>query len=128
MYTLVPGDFQEVLGTLTQHGYRVLGVGHRPLHMAWHKAERVKRYIHVCLFQWVWSWTVPIMECREVVERDLTFAGLVVMQNRLKSETTPAITTLTQAKIRSVMITGMSCDSGISPVMCISVLYQVTTS
>lgn len=68
------------------------------------------------------------MECREVVERDLTFAGLVVMQNRLKSETTPAITTLTQAKIRSVMITGMSCDSGISPVMCISVLYQVTTS
>ena len=40
----VPGDFPEVLGSLTQQGYRVLAVAHRPLHMAWHKAERVKRY------------------------------------------------------------------------------------
>ena len=39
----VPEDFSEVLGQLTQQGYRVLAVGHRPLHMAWHKAERVKR-------------------------------------------------------------------------------------
>lgn len=46
VYTSVPGDFQEVLGSLTQCGYRVLAVGHRPLHMAWHKAERVKRCVH----------------------------------------------------------------------------------
>lgn len=48
---IVPGDFLEVLGTLTQHGYRVLAVGHRPLHMAWHKAERVKRYMSFPLLE-----------------------------------------------------------------------------
>lgn len=69
------------------------------------------------------------MVCREVVERDLMFAGLVVMQNCLKTETTPAITTLTEANIRSVMITGMSCDFGVSHVMCYLLpTHQVTIS
>ena len=46
----VPGDFPDVLGLLTQQGYRVLAVAHRPLHMAWHKAERVRRSYHqLCL-------------------------------------------------------------------------------
>ena len=44
---------------------------------------------------------------RELVECDLTLAGLVVMQNRLKTQTTPVISTLTQAGIRTLMITGM---------------------
>jgi predicted P-type ATPase len=81
----VPGDFPEVLGSLTQQGYRVLAVAHRPLHMAWHKAERVKR---------------------EVVECGLRLAGLIVMQNRLKSQTTPVMSSLRRAGLRNVMITG----------------------
>ena len=52
----------------------------------------------------------PHLLCREVVECDLTFAGLVVMQNRLKPETTPVISTLCKADIRTIMITGRSCD------------------
>ena len=42
----------------------------------------------------------------DVVECDLTFAGLIVMQNRLKPETSPVIQTLLKANIRSVMVTG----------------------
>ena len=41
-----------------------------------------------------------------VVECDLTFAGLIVMQNRLKPETSPVIQTLLKANIRPVMVTG----------------------
>ena len=42
----------------------------------------------------------------EVVECDLVFVGLIVMQNRLKPETTPVISTLTSAALRTIMITG----------------------
>ena len=41
-----------------------------------------------------------------MVECELTFAGLIVMQNRLKPETSPVIQTLIKANIRPVMITG----------------------
>jgi len=43
---------------------------------------------------------------RDEVERDLTFTGLMIMQNKLKPETAPVITTLRYANIRTVMITG----------------------
>lgn len=81
----VPADFFETLTSLTQQGLRVLAVGHRTIHMPWHKAERVQR---------------------DAVECDLTFAGLLVMQNKLKPVTTPTITTLLAADIRTVMVTG----------------------
>ena len=68
--------------------------------------------------------------CREVVEHDLVFAGLVVMQNRLKTQTTPIIATLSQANIRTVMITGRSCETGIRSCDAYNhdhVMCQVTT-
>ena len=45
--------------------------------------------------------------CRDAVECDLIFDGLIAMENTLKPETTPVITTLSEAAIRTVMITGM---------------------
>ena len=42
-FNAVPGDFLEVLTTLTQQGYRVLAVGHKTMHLPWHRAERVQR-------------------------------------------------------------------------------------
>lgn len=39
----VPGDLIDVLTTLTQQGYRVLAMGHKTMHLPWHKAERVQR-------------------------------------------------------------------------------------
>ncbi len=43
---------------------------------------------------------------RDQVEKDLTFLGLLVMENRLKPETTPIIRQLKEAAIRTVMVTG----------------------
>lgn len=40
------------------------------------------------------------------MESGLTFLGLLVMENRLKSETRPVLQELSQARIRSVMVTG----------------------
>jgi len=42
------------------------------------------------------------------VEGDLTFLGLVVMENKLKIETTPIIEQLNDANIKTIMVTGMS--------------------
>ena len=42
------------------------------------------------------------------MEGDLTFLGLVVMENKLKIETTPIIEQLNDANIKTIMVTGMS--------------------
>ena len=43
---------------------------------------------------------------RDAVECNLTFRGLIIMQNKLKPETTPTLNILQKAAIRSLMITG----------------------
>ena len=45
----VPEDFYETLKQLTQCGYRVLALGYRELHMAWHHAEKLERCVYVCV-------------------------------------------------------------------------------
>ena len=40
----VPDDFDDVLGKMTQHGYRVLALGYRKLQMPWNHAEKLERY------------------------------------------------------------------------------------
>ena len=64
---------------------------------------KVSRHVTPCL-----PCSLSPCLCRDVVECDLTFVGLVVMQNRLKKETTPVISTLTEASIRTLMITGLT--------------------
>lgn len=46
---------------------------------------------------------------REEVETDLCFLGLVVLENRLKPQTTGVISVLRGANIRTVMVTGEFC-------------------
>ena len=43
---------------------------------------------------------------RDTIEQELDFYGLLVMQNKLKPETTSIITELNNAGLRSVMVTG----------------------
>lgn len=43
---------------------------------------------------------------REAAETDLTFLAFVVMENRLKPETSPVIAALNAACIKTVMVTG----------------------
>lgn len=43
---------------------------------------------------------------REVVEQDLIFVGLLIMENKLKPETAPTMLQLNAAAVKSVMVTG----------------------
>ncbi|KAK7085699.1 hypothetical protein SK128_009333, partial [Halocaridina rubra] len=81
----VPANFSEELHQYTHQGYRVLALGWRPLDLSYTKVQRINR---------------------EEVECDLEFLGLLVMENRLKMETTPIITQLHQANIKTIMVTG----------------------
>ncbi|KAF6029314.1 ATP13A2 [Bugula neritina] len=82
----IPSDFAEVLKGYTMQGFRVIALAHKPLHdLSWIQAQRVTR---------------------DQVEVDMTFTGLLIMQNSLKPETTPIIKLLNEANIRTVMVTG----------------------
>lgn len=46
--------------------------------------------------------------CREEVEKDMNFLGLLVMKNQVKPESAEVIRILKLAQLRPVMVTGMS--------------------
>ncbi|KAJ9592472.1 hypothetical protein L9F63_015888, partial [Diploptera punctata] len=82
----VPTDLASVLEEYTQEGYRVLALGYKGLpRVSYVKVQRLSR---------------------EDVEGGLTFLGLIVMENRLKPETTGIISQLRNANIRTIMVTG----------------------
>ncbi|PVD35316.1 hypothetical protein C0Q70_02276 [Pomacea canaliculata] len=83
----VPLNFHDVLTKYTQHGYRVIAFGKKqlPSKLRYAKIQRLQR---------------------EQVECNLTFLGLLVMENRLKPQTTPVIHKLLEANIRTIMVTG----------------------
>ncbi|CAM1327394.1 Uncharacterised protein g9500 [Pycnogonum litorale] len=90
----VPVNFADVLQKYTMKGFRVIGLGHRTLpKINYTKVQKVKR---------------------EDVECELTFLGLLVMENRIKMETSPTIQILHQANIKTIMITGDNILTGIS--------------
>lgn len=82
----VPADFSSVLQEYTSEGYRVIAIAHKTLHrLPYAKVQRLSR---------------------EAAEMDLTFLSFVVMENRLKPQTSPVIEALNAAHIRTVMVTG----------------------
>ncbi|XP_014273142.1 polyamine-transporting ATPase 13A3 [Halyomorpha halys] len=83
----VPSDFETELEEYTREGYRVLGLAYKqfPSKLSYAKMQRLSR---------------------EEAETDLVFLGLVVMENRLKPETSGVLHLLRDAKIRTVMVTG----------------------
>nr|CAH7729266.1 unnamed protein product [Callosobruchus chinensis] len=91
----LPHDYDLKLSMFTARGYRVIAVAYKNLSgkFSWKDAQKVKR---------------------DSVERDLNFLGLLIMQNPLKIETAPVISTLQSANIRTVMITGDNILTAIS--------------
>uniref|UniRef100_A0A1B6M5K1 Cation-transporting ATPase n=1 Tax=Graphocephala atropunctata TaxID=36148 RepID=A0A1B6M5K1_9HEMI len=82
----VPQNIVSTLQEYTEQGYRVIAVGYRIL-------DEVD-YVHVQKLR------------RSEVERDFEFIGLIVMENRLKPQTTGVISMLKGAQIKVVMVTG----------------------
>ena len=91
----IPQDFHLQLKHYATQGFRVIGLAQKilPPNISWHKVQRLKR---------------------NQVEKDLTFIGLLIMQNTLKPETTPVIQELKNANIRVVMVTGDNLLTAIS--------------
>ncbi|KAL5014330.1 hypothetical protein ScPMuIL_008600 [Solemya velum] len=91
----VPNDFQEILHKFTVQGFRVIAFSWKPLDpkLTWHQAQRLSR---------------------DKVEHNLQFLGLMILQNKLKPQTTPVIRTLNDACIRTVMVTGDMLQTAIS--------------
>ncbi|KAG8298204.1 polyamine-transporting ATPase 13A3-like [Homalodisca vitripennis] len=82
----VPQDIMTALQEYTEQGYRVIAVGYRIL-------DEVD-YVQVQKLR------------RSEVEKDFEFVGLIVMENRLKPQTTGIISMLKGAQIKVVMVTG----------------------
>ncbi|XP_041377878.1 probable cation-transporting ATPase 13A3 [Gigantopelta aegis] len=91
----VPENFHPMLHKYSVQGFRVIALAYRSLDskVNWHQVQRISR---------------------DKVERDLTFLGLLVLQNQLKPQTGPVIRALRAANIRTVMVTGDMTHTAIS--------------
>lgn len=89
----VPNDIFFVLERYTRQGYRVIAMGCRTI------SENSTEVLKLS---------------REVIERDLEFLGLIVLENRVKQPTASVIMELREANIRVVMITGDNIQTAIS--------------
>nr|XP_045005281.1 polyamine-transporting ATPase 13A3 isoform X2 [Jaculus jaculus] len=83
----VPVDFETVLEDYTKQGFRVIALAHRKLEskLTWHKVQNISR---------------------DIIENNMDFMGLIIMQNKLKQETPAVLEDLHKANIRTVMVTG----------------------
>ncbi|XP_025142176.3 probable cation-transporting ATPase 13A5 isoform X3 [Bubalus bubalis] len=90
----VPKNFPKELRNYTAQGFRVIALAHKVLKMR--KLSEVESLT------------------REHVESELTFLGLLIMENRLKKETKPVLKELSEARIRTVMITGDNLQTAIT--------------
>ncbi|XP_072264310.1 polyamine-transporting ATPase 13A3 [Pyxicephalus adspersus] len=91
----VPSNFAAVLEGYTKEGYRVIALAHRKLEskVSWHKVQNISR---------------------DAIENNMTFLGLIIMQNKLKPETPGVLEDLRKANIRMVMVTGDNMLTAIS--------------
>uniref|UniRef100_H2ZW02 Cation-transporting ATPase n=1 Tax=Latimeria chalumnae TaxID=7897 RepID=H2ZW02_LATCH len=89
----VPVNFSSELHGYTKQGFRVIAFAYKPL-----KLRGLLKTQN---------------EGREV-ESDLTFLGLLILENRLKPETVPVLEELRNARIRTIMITGDNLETAVT--------------
>ncbi|XP_069583235.1 probable cation-transporting ATPase 13A4 [Ranitomeya imitator] len=90
----VPDNVSKKLDDCTVQGFRVIGLACRSLQ----KEDLPKSFD----------------TDREIVERDLTFLGLLILENRLKTETSSVLQELSEANIRTVMVTGDNLQTAVT--------------
>ncbi|XP_030015229.1 probable cation-transporting ATPase 13A3 [Sphaeramia orbicularis] len=91
----VPQSFTETLEVYTRQGFRVIALAHRQLEskLSWHKVQTLSR---------------------DLIENNMEFLGLIIMQNKIKQETAGVLRDLHQANIRTLMVTGDNMLTAIS--------------
>ncbi|XP_067851385.1 probable cation-transporting ATPase 13A4 isoform X1 [Heptranchias perlo] len=90
----VPRSFSTELQRYTKQGFRVIGFAFKSL---WNGRDI----------------TVANLK-REDVESDLIFLGLLILENKLKPQTIPVLSELSNARIRTVMITGDNLQTAVT--------------
>ncbi|XP_075720181.1 putative cation-transporting ATPase 13A4 [Rhinoderma darwinii] len=90
----VPINFSDELELYTKQGFRVIGLAYKVLDRSGNLNIKALK--------------------RDEVECDLSFLGLLVMENRLKLETRPVLKELSNARIRTVMITGDNLQTAVT--------------
>uniref|UniRef100_A0A3Q4GEA2 ATPase 13A3 n=1 Tax=Neolamprologus brichardi TaxID=32507 RepID=A0A3Q4GEA2_NEOBR len=91
----IPQTFTETLEAYTRQGFRVIALAHRQLEskLSWHKVQNLSR---------------------DVLETNMEFLGLIIMQNKIKPETAGVLCELQRANIRTLMVTGDNMLTAIS--------------
>jgi len=90
----LPRNFKQILNNYSSKGYRIIGLAYKELHDDnYLKLNEIKR---------------------DDLENEMNFLGLIIMENRLKKETTHVINRLNMANIRSIMCTGDNILTGLS--------------
>lgn len=91
---VVPSDYEDLLSFYTHKGFRVIACATKSIpKMNWVKVQKMRR---------------------EDAESDLSFAGFIIFENKLKPTTTAIIDELGKAGIRKVMCTGDNILTAIS--------------
>lgn len=91
----VPEHFHAILNSYARQGYRIIALAYNTL-----PAKYTITKVQKC--------------ARDVVEKNLTFLGFCVLENRLKEDTKAVIGGLADACIRTVMVTGDNILTAIS--------------
>lgn len=84
-----------IIQRYARHGYRIIAMGYKELDASFNIVKIDK---------------TP----RDIFESELTFLGLVILENKLKPETAKIIHVLTRSNIRTIMCTGDNLLTGIS--------------
>jgi cation-transporting P-type ATPase 13A2 len=89
----IPANFSSVLAKYTMKGYRVLGLSMKMVKLDYLSSQKVER---------------------DKLECNMIFLGLMIVQNKLKSQTKPSIDLLHEARLKMVMATGDNILTAIS--------------
>ena len=81
----IPLDFEQVLGTYTTKGYRVLAMAAKGLMMDFQQSQTI---------------------AREDVEKNMIFLGFLIVKNKLKERTKDSLIKYDNADLRMIMATG----------------------
>jgi cation-transporting ATPase 13A2 len=89
----IPQNFNVILNKYTMKGFRVLALSAKLVKMDYMQSQRVER---------------------DIIESNMIFLGLLIVQNRLKEKTCNSINVLHNANLRMVMATGDNILTAIS--------------
>lgn len=90
----LPSNYNDTLAYYAHRGLRVIGCAYRACpDMSWLRAQKIDR---------------------SSVEKDLTFLGFIIFENKLKAASASIIASLSSAKIPSLMCTGDNLFTAIS--------------